>query len=93
MENRKKVILQAHMDMVPQKNNDTVHDFENDPIETYIDGDWVKAKGTTLGADDDFDMGMDDDSEEGDEDDDDVDKEDDDSDDAGDDNPEGDWEP
>ncbi len=52
MENRKKVILQAHMDMVPQKNNETVHDFENDPIETYIDGDWVKAKGTTLGADD-----------------------------------------
>lgn len=51
MENRKTVILQAHMDMVPQKNNDTVHDFENDPIETYIDGDWVKAKGTTLGAD------------------------------------------
>ena len=45
------VILQAHMDMVPQKNNDTVHDFEKDPIETYIDGDWVKAKGTTLGAD------------------------------------------
>ncbi len=38
--------------MVPQKNNDTVHDFEKDPIETYIDGDWVKAKGTTLGADD-----------------------------------------
>ena len=36
------------MDMVPQKNNDTVHDFENDPIQTYIDGDWVKAKGTTL---------------------------------------------
>ena len=33
---------------VPQKNNDTVHDFEKDPIETYIDGDWVKAKGTTL---------------------------------------------
>ena len=51
MENRKKVILQSHMDMVPQKNNDTVHDFENDPIQTYIDGDWVKAKGTTLGAD------------------------------------------
>lgn len=44
MENRKGVILQAHMDMVPQKNNDTVHDFEKDPIETYIDGDWVKAK-------------------------------------------------
>ena len=52
MENRKGVILQAHMDMVPQKNNDTVHNFETDPIETYIEGDWVKAKGTTLGADD-----------------------------------------
>lgn len=51
MENRKGVILQAHMDMVPQKNNDTEHDFEKDPIETYVDGDWVKAKGTTLGAD------------------------------------------
>ncbi len=51
MENRKGVILQAHMDMVPQKNNDTVHDFEKDPIETYIDGEWLKAKGTTLGAD------------------------------------------
>lgn len=51
MENRKGVILQAHMDMVPQKNNDTVHDFEKDSIETYIDGEWVKAKGTTLGAD------------------------------------------
>jgi aminoacyl-histidine dipeptidase len=51
MENRKGVILQAHMDMVPQKNNDTVHDFTKDPIETYVDGDWLKAKGTTLGAD------------------------------------------
>jgi dipeptidase D len=51
MEGRKGVILQAHMDMVPQKNNDTVHDFTKDPIETYVDGDWVKAKGTTLGAD------------------------------------------
>lgn len=51
MENRKGVILQAHMDMVPQKNNDVVHDFTKDPIETYIDGDWVKAKGTTLGGD------------------------------------------
>ncbi len=51
MENRKGVILQAHMDMVPQKNNDTVHDFTTDPIQTWIDGDWVKAKGTTLGAD------------------------------------------
>lgn len=52
MENRKRVILQAHMDMVPQKNNDTAHDFERDPVETYIDGDWVRARGTTLGADD-----------------------------------------
>lgn len=52
MENRKGVILQAHMDMVPQKNNDVIHDFEKDPIETYIDGEWLKAKGTTLGADD-----------------------------------------
>lgn len=51
MENRKGVILQAHMDMVPQKNNDTEHDFEKDPIDAYIDGEWVKAKGTTLGAD------------------------------------------
>lgn len=52
MENRKTVILQAHMDMVPQKAKDSTHNFETDPIETYIDGDWVKAKGTTLGADD-----------------------------------------
>lgn len=51
MENRKGVILQAHMDMVPQKNNDVEFDFEKDPIQTYIDGDWVKARGTTLGAD------------------------------------------
>ncbi|MGM9747420.1 MAG: aminoacyl-histidine dipeptidase [Candidatus Cryptobacteroides sp.] len=51
MENRKGVILQGHIDMVPQKNADTVHDFEKDPIETWIDGDWVRAKGTTLGAD------------------------------------------
>lgn len=51
MEDCKGVILQAHMDMVPQKNNDTVHDFQKDPIETIVDGDWVKAKGTTLGAD------------------------------------------
>ena len=50
-ENRKGVILQGHIDMVPQKNNDTVHDFEKDPIQTWIDGEWVKAKGTTLGAD------------------------------------------
>lgn len=52
MENRKTVILQAHMDMVPQKEKDSTHNFETDPIQTYIDGDWVKAKGTTLGADD-----------------------------------------
>ncbi len=50
-ENAPTVILQAHMDMVAEKNNDTVHDFLKDPIETYIDGDWVKARGTTLGAD------------------------------------------
>lgn len=45
------VVLQAHMDMVAEKNSDVEHDFLNDPIQTYIDGDWVKAKGTTLGAD------------------------------------------
>lgn len=45
------VILQGHMDMVPQKNNDTVFDFDKDPIEAYVDGEWVTAKGTTLGAD------------------------------------------
>jgi len=51
MENRKTVVLQAHLDMVPQKNNDTQHDFTQDPIQPYIDGEWVKARGTTLGAD------------------------------------------
>ena len=51
MENRMGVILQAHMDMVPQKNADKVHDFEKDPIEAYVDGEWVRANGTTLGAD------------------------------------------
>ncbi|GAB4314476.1 MAG: aminoacyl-histidine dipeptidase [Bacteroidales bacterium] len=51
MENRKGVILQGHLDMVPQKNSGTDHDFENDPIEAYIDGEWVTAKGTTLGSD------------------------------------------
>ena len=51
MENRKGVILQGHLDMVPQKNSDTPHDFEKDPIDAWIDGEWVKAKGTTLGAD------------------------------------------
>ncbi len=50
-ENRPTVILQSHMDMVCEKNNDTVHDFENDPIETIVDGEWLKANGTTLGAD------------------------------------------
>ena len=50
-ENMKGVILQGHIDMVPQKNADTVHDFEKDPIQTWIDGERVKAKGTTLGAD------------------------------------------
>ncbi len=52
MEDRKYVTLQGHMDMVPQKEKDSTHVFETDPIETYIDGDWVKAKGTTLGSDD-----------------------------------------
>lgn len=51
MENRKGVILQGHLDMVPQKNSDKVHDFEKDPIEAYVDGEWVTANGTTLGAD------------------------------------------
>ncbi|MDR2039713.1 MAG: aminoacyl-histidine dipeptidase [Bacteroidales bacterium] len=51
MEGRPGVILQSHLDMVPQKNNDVQHDFEKDPIEAYVDGDWVKARGTTLGAD------------------------------------------
>ncbi|MDC9593411.1 beta-Ala-His dipeptidase [Xenorhabdus sp. IM139775] len=51
MENRKAVVLQAHLDMVPQKNNDTQHDFTQDPIRPYIDDDWVTADGTTLGAD------------------------------------------
>lgn len=51
MENRKGIVLQGHLDMVPQKNNDTAHDFEKDPIDAWIDGEWVKAKGTTLGAD------------------------------------------
>ena len=51
MENHKGVILQAHMDMVPQKTPESTHNFETDPIEPWIDGEWVKAKGTTLGAD------------------------------------------
>lgn len=52
MEKRTGVIMQAHMDMVPQKSPESKHNFETDPIETYIDGEWVKAKGTTLGSDD-----------------------------------------
>ncbi len=51
MEGRKGIIMQAHMDMVPQKAPDSKHNFETDPIETYIEDGWVKAKGTTLGAD------------------------------------------
>lgn len=50
-ENRETVILQSHVDMVCEKNNDTVHDFDNDPIRTIIDGEWLRADGTTLGAD------------------------------------------
>ena len=51
-EDRKTIILQAHTDMVCEKNSDKVHDFENDPIEAIIKGDWLHANGTTLGADD-----------------------------------------
>ncbi len=51
MEDCKTIVLQGHLDMVPQKNNDKTHDFEKDPIEPVIDGEWVKANGTTLGAD------------------------------------------
>lgn len=51
-EGKATVVLQAHMDMVPQKTKESNHNFETDPLDVYIDGDWVKAKGTTLGADD-----------------------------------------
>ena len=51
MEDRKAVVLQAHMDMVPQKNSHVSHDFEKDPIQTKIEGEWVSANETTLGAD------------------------------------------
>jgi dipeptidase D len=51
MEQRTGVVLQAHLDMVPQKNSDKQHDFAFDPIETIVDGEWVRADGTTLGAD------------------------------------------
>ena len=50
-ENLPTVILQSHMDMVCEKNNDTIHDFVNAPFETIVDGEWLRAKGTTLGAD------------------------------------------
>jgi dipeptidase D len=52
MENRKSVVLQSHMDMVCEKNSDVDHDFDNDPIQVYIEDGWVTAKGTTLGGDD-----------------------------------------
>lgn len=51
MENRTGIIFQAHLDMVPQNNNDVVHDWDNDPVETKVVGDWLYAQGTTLGAD------------------------------------------
>jgi len=51
MENKQTVVLQAHLDMVHQKNNDTDFNFETQGIDMYLDGDWVKARGTTLGAD------------------------------------------
>jgi dipeptidase D len=51
MENRKCVVLQAHLDMVPQKNSDKIFDFTKDPIEPIVDAEWVRANGTTLGAD------------------------------------------
>ncbi|MBI9052510.1 MAG: aminoacyl-histidine dipeptidase [Bacteroidales bacterium] len=51
MEDRKTVVLQGHLDIVPQKNSGIDHDFEKDPIQAYVDGEWVTAKDTTLGAD------------------------------------------
>ncbi|WCO00732.1 aminoacyl-histidine dipeptidase [Psychroserpens ponticola] len=51
MEDRKTIVMQSHLDMVHQKNNDTDFDFDTQGIEMYVDGDWVRAKGTTLGAD------------------------------------------
>lgn len=50
-ENSKTIILQSHLDMVPQKNSGVAHDFTSDPIDAYVDGDWVRARSTTLGAD------------------------------------------
>ena len=57
-ENHPGLILQAHMDMVCEKNADCAHDFMHDPIRTLVDGDWLKAEGTTLGADDGIGMSM-----------------------------------
>jgi len=51
MENRKMIVMQSHLDMVHQKNNDTIFNFETEGIKMYVDGDWVRADGTTLGAD------------------------------------------
>ena len=51
-EDRATTVLQAHMDMVPQKTKDSKHNFETDPLDVYIDGEWVTARDTTLGADD-----------------------------------------
>ena len=58
MEDKKPVILQSHMDMVCEKNRDVTFDFEKDPIRTIVDGEWLKADGTTLGADDGIGMAM-----------------------------------
>jgi dipeptidase D len=58
LENRPGVVLQAHMDMVAQKNDDKVFDFATDPIAAYVDGDYIVADGTTLGADDGIGMAM-----------------------------------
>lgn len=57
-ENHKKIILQAHMDMVAEKNADVEFDFDTDPIRSYVDGEWIKARGTTLGADNGIGMAM-----------------------------------
>lgn len=51
MEHLPSIVLQSHLDMVPQKNLDSTHNFETDPIQAYVDGEWVRARGTTLGAD------------------------------------------
>ena len=58
MESKEGVILQSHTDMVCEKNKDLDFDFENQAIQTYIDGEWMKAKGTTLGADDGIGMAL-----------------------------------